>query len=162
MFTKRHLAVLAGLAVIWCLLSGHYVSLLLFLGALSCLLSGGLYQKIANHTKLTRISCHPLQQFSYTCWLIAEIIKSSVNVIGAIFNVRKLSPQIFDVAVGDLDELGRVIYANSITRTPGTVSIQVSETKIRVHALMANSKDGLLDDAMLSKVRQLHQRASER
>lgn len=155
MFSEPRLALLIGLAVIWCLLSGHYTGLLLSLGALSCLVSYYFYQKIARQTKITRLRFHPVKQVRYTFWLLGEIIKSSVDVMGAILNPKKLSPQFFDVAVGDLDEMGRVIYANSITRTPGTVSIQVKQTEIQVHALLVSSKDGLLDNKMLTKVRQL-------
>lgn len=155
MLLKRRLALLIGLAAIWCLLSGHYTSLLLSLGVLSCLLSYYFYQKIASQTKITRIRFHPVKQFRYTFWLLGEIIKSSIEVMVAVFNPKKLSPQFFEVEVGDLDEMGRVIYANSITRTPGTVSIEVKQTEIQVHALLVSSKDGLLDDKMLTKVRQL-------
>ena len=152
---RRHLIAFVGLAVIWCLLSGHYTALLLSLGALSCLVSYGLYQKIVGQTKIASIRFHPWKQIIYTAWLVGEIIKSSVAVIGAIFNPKKLAPQFFDVEVSGLDETGRVIYANSITRTPGTVSVDVSETEIQVHGLLARSKAGLMDNKMLAKVRRL-------
>ena len=155
MSLKSHLALLAGLIVIWCLLSGHYTILLLSLGVLSCLLSYGFYQKMMRQTKNTRIRIHPIKQFRYTLWLLGEIIKSNIDVIGAILNIKKLSPQFFDVEVGDLDEIGRVIYANSITLTPGTVSVVVTQTEIRVHALLSSSKDDLLNNKMHTKIRQL-------
>lgn len=151
----HHLIMLVGLATIWCLLSGHYNSLLLFLGALSCLVSYGFYQKIVGQTTIPRLKFHPLKQFRYTFWLIGEIVKSSIAVIGAIFNPKKLAPQFFDVEASGLDELGRVIYANSITRTPGTVSVNVSDTKIQVHGLLAHSKASLMTNKMRGKVRQL-------
>ncbi len=155
MLSQHRFVLLIGLAAIWCLLSGHYRSLLLSLGALSCLVSYGFYQKIAQQTKVPRLRFHPAKQFRYTIWLLGEIIASSVDVIGAIFNSRKVSPQFFDLEVGDLDEMGRVIYANSITRTPGTVSVDVQPTTIRVHALLVSAKDELLTHKMRAKIHQL-------
>lgn len=155
MLLKSHLVPLIGLVILWCLLSGHYHWLLLFLGALSCLVSYGFYQKIVGQTKIAKLKVHPIKQVRYTFWLIGQIIVAGIAVIGAIFNTKKLAPQFFDVDASGLDELGRVMYANSITRTPGTVSIDVSETKIQVHGLLANSKADLMNDKMLVKVRQL-------
>ncbi|WP_424947729.1 Na+/H+ antiporter subunit E [Candidatus Spongiihabitans sp.] len=152
---RRHLIALVGLAAIWCLLSGHYTALLLSLGALSCLASYWVYRRVAGQTTLPRPGRRPLRHALYTAWLVGEIIKSSVAVIGAIFNPKKLAPQFFSVDASGLDETGRVIYANSITRTPGTVSVDVSETEIQVHGLLARSKAGLMDNKMLAKVRRL-------
>lgn len=151
---RRHLIRLVGLAAIWCLLSGHYTALLLSLGGLSCLLSYGLYHRIISKTPIPRLTFHPLRQLGYTLWLIAEIIKSNIAVIGAIFNSQKIAAQFFTVDASGLDEQGRVMYANSITRTPGTVSVDVGESQIQVHGLLARSKTDLMTNKMLVKVRQ--------
>ncbi len=155
MLSKHRLVLLFGLVAIWCLLSGHYSGLLLSLGGVSCLVSDWFYQKIVHQTDLNRFRFHPLKQCHYIIWLLGEIIKSNIDVIVAIFNRKKLSPQFFDVEIGDLDEMGRVIYANSITLTPGTVTIEIKQTTLHVHALLVKSRDGLLDGKMHAKVCQL-------
>jgi multicomponent Na+:H+ antiporter subunit E len=47
----------------------------------------------------------------------------------------RVSPRLFDVPTSQKSDLGRVLYANSITLTPGTVSIRVCGNKITVHAI---------------------------
>ena len=51
-----------------------------------------------------------------------------------------------------LDEIGKVIYANSITLTPGTVSVEVNESSIRVHALLASTRSDLEGNSMRDMV----------
>jgi multicomponent Na+:H+ antiporter subunit E len=48
-----------------------------------------------------------------------------------------------------------VLYANSITLTPGTVSIRVHGTKITVHAIADDVADGLLEGEMDRRVTRL-------
>ncbi len=156
MVTPHHFLVLIGLGIIWTLLSGHYSGLLLTLGVVSCLISYGFYRKIVGQAQTTTIRFHPLNQIKYTFWLMYEIVKTNLDVIAAIFNPGKIAPQFFKVNTTGLDEMGRVIYANSITRTPGTVSVRLYDDEIEVHGLLEKSKVGLMDDVMKNKIRDLH------
>ena len=54
-----------------------------------------------------------------------------------------------------LSEVGTVAYANSITLTPGTLSLQVDEAGIEVHALRRVDLDALQSGGMLDHVRGL-------
>ncbi len=139
----------------WCLLSGHFTAFLLVLGALSCVISYGLYRRITRQHPYQAIRFHPLQQAGYLAWLSVEIIKANVAVIGAIINPGKAASELFNVDTDGLNEQGRVTYANSITLTPGTVSTDVGRNQIQVHALLASAKDGLMDNKMRTRVRQL-------
>jgi multicomponent Na+:H+ antiporter subunit E len=56
------------------------------------------------------------------------------------------------VKAGQRRDLGRVIYANSITLTPGTVSIDVEGDEILVHALTREAAEGLRSGVMDRKV----------
>ena len=154
---RRHLILLSGLALIWCLLSGHYTQLLLLLGVMSCLLCYGAYEKMATHTTHPKLIINPLGQVRYLVWLVVEIVKSNLDVMVAILSPGKIKPQVFSVQTGDLDEMGRVVYANSITLTPGTVSIEVCDSAIEVHTLLQKTRDDLETDHMLHRVEMLRQ-----
>jgi multicomponent Na+:H+ antiporter subunit E len=80
----------------------------------------------------------------YAPYLIREIVKSNLDVTKIIL-ARKmpLSRTMIEVHPHQKSELGRVILANSITLTPGTVSVNMGDDAILVHAL---SFDGAEED----------------
>ncbi|HAC35441.1 MAG TPA: cation transporter, partial [Gammaproteobacteria bacterium] len=58
----------------------------------------------------------------------------------------------FTVPLTQKSDIGRVIYANSITLTPGTISLEVDDSRIKVHALTAAGEEGLADGEMDRRV----------
>ena len=91
-----------------------------------------------------------LKSIKYVFWLIAEIIKSSISVSKIAWR-RNISiyPLLEPIISGQNTELGVVIYANSITLTPGTVTLSTEDNKLLVHALdikfMRDLQDGTMD-----------------
>lgn len=78
----------------------------------------------------------------YFFWLILEIIKASLAVTKIIWSKRMLiEPHMDYVKTQQKEDLGKVIFANSITLTPGTVTINMSD-KLLVHSL---TKDNIVD-----------------
>ena len=72
----------------------------------------------------------------YAPWLIKEIIRSNLEVAKIILSPElRLQRTMVRIPANQKTELGRVIYANSITLTPGTVAVRVEGDKILVHAL---------------------------
>ncbi len=152
---RHHIILFVGLLATWFLLSGHTSGLLVGLGLLSCVLCQAVYHRVRTETGLTGISLAPLPLLRYTGWLLIEIAKSNFVVVRAIVSGRNISPEIFEVETSDLNELGQVIYANSITLTPGTVSTDVTEGKIQVHGLFEDADNSFADHRMLDRVRKL-------
>jgi multicomponent Na+:H+ antiporter subunit E len=69
-------------------------------------------------------------------WLATEIVKSNCDVARRILQRNMdISPVCFTVTATQTTAMGRVAYANSITLTPGTVTIRVDGNRFRVHAL---------------------------
>ena len=155
MTIRHHILLLMVLVATWFLLSGHYTALLTVLGLLSCAICQAVYHRIRTDTGLTRISLNPLLLIKYIGWLLVEIVKSNIAVISAIVSGRDISPKIFEVETLNLNELGQVIYANSITLTPGTVSTKITEGKIQVHGLLAGAENRLADNRMQAQVQKL-------
>ena len=128
------------LFVIWLLLSGHYDALLIGFGVLSC----AMVAAIAARMDLVDREGHPIYLISralrYWPWLVWEIVKANWDVARrALGPGLDISPTLLRVSASQKTDLGRVIYANSITLTPGTVSVDVEGGTILVHAL---SRDG--------------------
>lgn len=72
----------------------------------------------------------------YWVWLIIEIFKANWVVIKACLrSTLDINPALVKVKTGCESDLARTVFANSITLTPGTVSVEVEGDKILVHAL---------------------------
>ncbi len=139
----------AVLVAVWLVWSGHYDPLLLSLGAASCalVLVIALRMGIVDHEGAPVEL--PLRLVRYLPWLIWEIAKANVDVAFRILHPRlPISPRVFRVRAGQRRDVGRVIYANSITLTPGTVSIDTQGDTITVHALTADAAEGVLNGRM--------------
>jgi len=124
------------LFALWLLLSGHYTPLMLALGILSTLLVVLLATRADLIDRETQPVLIKSSVLLYWAWLGREIIKSNIDVARRILSPNlPISPTVFTVRAGQKTELGRVTYANSITLVPGTVTVDVNEDVLTVHAL---------------------------
>ena len=74
--------------------------------------------------------------FSYWVWLVGEIVKANVRVIQACLSADlDINPALVKVKTTCRSDLAKTIFANSITLTPGTVTLSVEGDKLLVHAL---------------------------
>jgi len=148
------IALAAALAGFWVLLSGYWLTLIVALGIASI----ALCVFIARRLDIVDHEGHPvhltLPGLTYFPWLIKEIVMSNIAVAKAIL-FGGVRPQVLRVKASQADALGQTIYANSITLTPGTVSISIDDDMITVHAIMDDTADGLRTgemDAMVCKL----------
>lgn len=125
------------------MLSGHTESLLIVLGVFSSLLSVYLSHrmKIIDHESYPfHLSTRLLRYYPY---LAKEIIMANIDVIKRILKPgNSISPQVITLLASKQTDLSKVIYANSITLTPGTVTLDLSGDEILIHTL---SKEGAED-----------------
>jgi len=137
------LILLGTLCGAWLLWSGIYKPLVLFLGAVSCLLSLYLAKRMGFFTQYHLFKVIPRLP-GYWLWLLREIIKSSIEVAGLILKPSlPISPTVVELDAGTDSEVGQVIFANSITLSPGTVTLDVDEGKTLVHCLTREGAAGL-------------------
>lgn len=144
------------LAVIWLLLSGLYQPLLLGLGALSVLL----VLIIVLRMDVVDHESHPthltLQAFSYWPWLIKEIVISNIDVARRILSPSMpISPTVVRIKASVHGDMGNVVYGNSITLTPGTVTIDIDGDELVVHALTAEGAAALAAGEMRRRVEKM-------
>lgn len=136
----------ATLIGFWLVLSGHYTPFLLVMG----ILSAGLCVAIAARMGLIDAETVPTQLKPalplYWLWLAKEIVKANFDVAKIILARRMpLGQQFILVPTSQTTEMGRVIFANSITLTPGTVTVETVEHAFLVHALSAHFVPSLPD-----------------
>jgi multicomponent Na+:H+ antiporter subunit E len=94
-----------------------------------------------------------LSFLAYLPWLLRELVKSGVEISMCVLNPRvNITPRIVKIKPSQKTPLGLMIYANSITLTPGTVSISVSNEEIEVHTLTDNAEKDLINGTMNHRV----------
>lgn len=148
-----------GLVGFWLLLSGFWDNpLLLILGLASVALSAYLALRIERVYPLYSVNRIVFRVPRYGLWLLWEIIKTNIDVVKCIWMPKRypITPTLEKVPMTQTTRLGKTIYANSITLTPGTVSVRLEPgEQLLVHALTAESMDDLKVGAMDAKVTEL-------
>lgn len=139
--------------ILWLLLSGHYNLLLISLGLVSALFTVAL----ALRMDFIDHESHPLhlrwQLPRFWIFLSREVVLANLDVVRRILTPGKsFSPQLRWLPLPQKTAVGQVIYANSITLTPGTVTVQLETDKIRVHALSREAADDLQTGRMAQAV----------
>ena len=143
----------AVLFIVWLLLSGHYEPLTLSFGVFSC----ALVVVITQRMDVIDREGHPIHltwnALTYWPWLLWEIAKANVDVGRRVLSPdMPISPTMIRVKTSQKSDLGRVIYANSITLTPGTIAVDVTGGEILVHALSREAARDLEEGAMDRRV----------
>lgn len=142
------------LFVFWLLLSGLYDPLLIGLG----LASVGLTVFLVKRMNVINHESYPLHlsaQFpAFIVYIFREIVLANIDVIKRImsFSSTAISPQLLEIPLPQKTDLGRVIYANAITLTPGTVSVELTKDKVIVHALTKEAADELSTGSMAKAI----------
>ncbi len=90
-----------------------------------------------------KIFLHPA--FPLYVWrLVVEIVKANLMVASIVLQAKMpISPHFVIVTTGLKHDLSRVIYANSITITPGTISVSLTGDTLVVHALTKEAAEGV-------------------
>jgi multicomponent Na+:H+ antiporter subunit E len=153
----RHtISISALLAAIWIANSGHYTGLMLSFGVLSV----ALVVWICHRMDVVDHESQPLHlTFSlpgYYFWLAGKILLSNLDVVKRVWlGSSAIAPVIKTLSLPQTTDLGRVIYANSINLTPGTVSLEVNESTIVVHALVLGNIAALEEGEMSDRISRL-------
>ncbi|MDO6639231.1 MULTISPECIES: Na+/H+ antiporter subunit E [unclassified Shewanella] len=153
---SHRLSLLLTLALFWWINSNYTNPLLLSLGAGSIMLV--LY--IAQKMDVIDQETHPIRLNAnmpgYTIWLVKEVILSNISVVKHIWlGNSSISSTLTTIDTRQCSDINKVIYANSITLTPGTVAIDLIDDKLTVHALHKDGIDALKAGEMDRRVREL-------
>lgn len=137
--------ILSALALfgLWLLMSGVYKTLIIGLGAASAIFAVYMVRRMdrvdQDHLK---VPLKPFRFITYAVWLVWEVVKSNVTLTKLILapdlNLRQ---HIFRVPNTQKSELAEVIFANSITLTPGTITVEAEGDAFWVHAVSYDESD---------------------
>ena len=139
--------------VFWFVLSGHTETLLIALG----IASTGLTCYLSRRMHIIDDESYPFQiSFSlvrYNLYLAKEILIANIDVIKRILSPSvAINPQVAELPATQRSDLSKVVYANSITLTPGTVTLELTGEKLKVHALSHEGIEDLKQGNMAKQV----------
>jgi multicomponent Na+:H+ antiporter subunit E len=137
----------------WVLLSGMLTPFLLAAGAASAVAIALLSRRMEIADR-EGVPLHlTLAALTYWPWLVKEILKSGWQVARIIVDPKlPVSPALARFRPSQASTLGLVTHANSITLTPGTVTVEAERGEFLVHALTQEGADGLAGSEMDRRV----------
>lgn len=141
------------LFILWCLFSGQASATLAFIGILSTIFSIYIYRKL-KITELVIFEKIKISNFlSYLPFLIKEIFLSAINMSKIIWGYNLTCSPVFGPIKTNINSnLGKFIFVNSITLTPGTISVKLDKDTIFVHAIEKKSFYSITDSEMERKI----------
>ncbi|MGV1100699.1 Na+/H+ antiporter subunit E [Thiovibrio sp. JS02] len=156
MFTFATFVVLAGA---WLLLSGKFDAFHLALGGISCLLVALISQDLLFQERKKGFVARfgeALRFVPYCFWLLWQILIANFHVILLAISPRlckrELDPHIFTFRTRLKTDFGKFVLANSITLTPGTVTIRIDGDEFYVHAISRKAAGDLLASETMSEM----------
>ena len=131
------------LGALWWLLSGLAKPVVLALGLASILLVVAIVWRLdILDNEGVPLNIRIRRMIAYSFWLLVEILKADWAVTKIILSPEmRLSQRIIRVPATTRTDLGKVVYANSITLTPGTVTVETEGDTFVVHALSDEAAD---------------------
>jgi multicomponent Na+:H+ antiporter subunit E len=149
------------LMTLWLLLSGHYDVFHISLGVVSVVLV------LVGNSHLNRIQfftgdlpewerARAGRVLRYIPWLVWQIVVASLQVAYVVLSPKiRIDPCLLHFRAKLPNVGAAVILGNSITLTPGTLTIEIRKDEFLVHSLMDESMGGLIDGTMPTMVARL-------
>lgn len=153
---KHSISLSLTLGAFWLLNSGYNTPLILSLGVVS--VAFVIY--LARRMDVVDRESQPVRLTTrlpgYYLWLGKEIILANISVVKHVWlGNQTISPTLATLKASQKTDMGRVIYATSITLTPGTVAVNLTGDQIVVHALLRENIEALAAGEMDRRVKLL-------
>ena len=145
------------LFALWLLLSNHFNPLMISFGVVSVFLT----LWVAKRLDVIDEESHPIhlttRLFKYWFILAWKILQANLDVALRILGFKPVSPQLIRIPFNQADDLSKVIYANSITLTPGSASIHIENGDLIVHTISEEGARELFDGELARIVPQVEE-----
>lgn len=144
--------------LVWVIFNGR---LTLEIGAFGVVIAGGIYWficKFLDYSPRTDLMLGKklFQILHYVFVLVKEIIKANFEVIKMIMSSKyELEPVVISFRTDLRTTPARILLANSITLTPGTITVSLKEDEYVVHCLDKSLAEGISDSVFVSLLRKM-------
>jgi len=143
MKTVRIVGTAILMMVLWLLMSGIYKPLIIGFGVLSVALTVWITRRMDDvDDDDVDLRLGIIKSTLYFGWLMVEIVKANWAVIKIILSPKMpVNQHLFRIDHSQKTDLGQVIFANSITLTPGTITVETEPGQFLVHAVSYSDDD---------------------
>ena len=150
------------LFLLWILLSGYFSTLLLSLGVLSCVFVAWVSEKFGLFSRDFSTLKLNLKIPAFLPWFFIEVVKSNIDISWRILHPKlPIEPNIMTLDASQHSDLATAIYANCITLTPGTYSLDLDENSIEVHSLTKALAQDLQNGEMSRRISLLEPKSAK-
>lgn len=144
------------LVLLWVVLSGKFGAFHLLVGLATVAFIAWQQQALAPLRGPGEPRLRTLRVIGYIPWLLWQMLSSSVYVARVIlWDFKKVDPLLIAFSSRQPSEIHRAVLANSITLTPGTLTVDLRDDLFLVHALTPDTARDLLQGRMAEKVARL-------
>ncbi|OGW17805.1 MAG: hypothetical protein A2X56_11915 [Nitrospirae bacterium GWC2_57_13] len=150
----KYLILFAALFTLWMVWSGIFDAFHLSLGIISSALV-----TFMTHDLIFRREIHPyafqeiIRFLKYIPWLLYQIVLSNLHVAQLALNPKMpIDPQLVKFKSTLKKDVSHVVFGNSITLTPGTITADIRDGEYYVHALSKKTAEDLLNSDMEQRI----------
>ena len=141
----------------WIFLSGKFSFILLLSGVISSILVSHMSNDLLignGDIKLGFI--RTIRFIRFLPWLLWQIVLANIDLaLRTLHPKMPINPILINIKNNLKTDLGMVILANSITLTPGTVTIDVNENEFLVHVISEKAAQSLISGEMQARVKKI-------
>ena len=147
--------------VVWVLLNGQVTPVIAVIGLL---LSAALFWFCCRflHYHFQRevaLYRRAIFMLHYICVLLLEIIKANLDVMHMILTAKyQVEPCLVTLTIPLKTDWARVLLANSITLTPGTITVSLKGDRYMVHCLDKSLAEGIGDSVFVTLLRRMEEK----
>jgi multicomponent Na+:H+ antiporter subunit E len=150
--------------VFWLIMSGHYDLMHVSFGIFSVILVLLINHSIRRHIYTLgeysdALKLSLVRVIYYVPWLLWQIVVASLQVAYVVLHPKcPVDPALLRFKTRLANTSSRVILGNSITLTPGTITLDIEQEVFLVHSLMDISSTGIIDGTLPGEVAKLYER----
>lgn len=143
--------------VFWILLSGELHFILILSGIISSLLvSYWSHDLLIGNADIKLEAVRVIRFIKYLPWLLWQIVLSNIDLVYLTLHPKlPIDPRMISFKNEYKTDMGKVTLANSITLTPGTVTIEVNKDEFIVHAISKESAKSLISGEMQERIKKI-------
>ena len=141
----------------WIFLSGKFSFILLLSGVISSLLVSYMSNDLLIGNGDIKLGFIRIIRFiRFLPWLLWKIVLANIDLaLRTLHPKMPINPILINIKNNLKTDLGMVILANSITLTPGTVTIDVNENEFLVHVISEKAAQSLISGEMQARVKKI-------
>ena len=156
-YTMRFVLTALIMFVFWIFLSGEFSFILLLSGIISSLLVSYIsHDLLIGNGNMKLGFIRTIRFIRFLPWLLWQIVLANIDLaIRTLHPKMPINPMLLNFKNNLKTDLGMVIMANSITLTPGTVTIDVNENEFLVHVISEKAAQSLISGEMQARVKKI-------